>query len=489
MPTSIPFDPSLVLGNIVDTAKITALENIDKAQKPVNLAQEKLNSLILSKRSLDMTVQEMIQMEVDEADMKKLTDQVAKTKTAMATAAIDYASKTVAAQDPIQQARAASSAIISSEVESPIDWNKSSIKKMDLSSDSMVMDAQYFRLESEDDNTNAYSNAIASYVSGQVSSVFGPTYGTQAGASAKTAATSQATNHEIQGTLVITANCTHKMANMFAPFVMDPEKGIRAWNVHNPKSPILTTEAGLTKALADETSKMYLLSGETQGSSFVGMVHLLNTTKANSHQSSSASSYEMQASFEENCWLAASQGKFGVDGQFANSVKKLLSASNIQSHASVITMGLIPSIKSNPIETSIKTLQPDPTAVMDQLAAIQGDSDQDVTTMATKAAHAKTGESFMQLSNGFIKSAVSALGETQKLQNDIINTNSLMTAFDNYVQQATEGKVGGIPINFFLKPITSKQLASAYLAKFSPLKYWQISSGDDNSKAEEPANK
>ena len=152
-------------------------------------------------------------------------------------------------------------------------------------------------------------------------------------------------------------------------------------------------------------------------------------------------------------------------------------------------MGLIPSIKSNPIETSIKTLQPDPKEVMDQLAAIQGDSDQDVTTMATKASHAKTGESFMQLSNGFIKSAVSALGETQKLQNDIINTNSLMTAFDNYVQQATEGKVGGIPINFFLKPITSKQLASAYLAKFSPLKYWQISSGDDNSKAEEPANK
>ena len=39
MPTSIPFDPSLVLGNIVDTKKITALENIDKAQKPVNLAQ------------------------------------------------------------------------------------------------------------------------------------------------------------------------------------------------------------------------------------------------------------------------------------------------------------------------------------------------------------------------------------------------------------------------------------------------------------------
>mgnify|MGYP003628189853 FL=1 len=245
---------------------------------------------------------------------------------------------------------------------------------------------------------------------------------------------------------------------MFAPFVMDPEKGIRAWNVYNAGSPILTTEAGLTKALADETAKMYLLSGETQGSSFVGMVHLVNTTKANSNQSSSASSYEMQASFEENCWLAASQGKFGVDGQFANSIKELLSSSNIQSHASVITMGLIPSIKSNQIQTCIKTLQPDPAKVMDELAAIQGDSDKDVTTMAGKAAKAKTGESFMQLSNGFVKSAVSALGETQKLENNVINTNSLMTAFDNYVEEATKGKVGGIPINFFLKPITSNRI-------------------------------
>ena len=69
MPTQIPFDPSLVLGNIVDPKKIKALEAVDAAQKPVNIAQEKLNSLILSKRSLDMTVQEMIQMQVDAKDM------------------------------------------------------------------------------------------------------------------------------------------------------------------------------------------------------------------------------------------------------------------------------------------------------------------------------------------------------------------------------------------------------------------------------------
>ena len=123
MPQSIPFDPSLVLGNIVHPDKITALEAVAKAQEPINVAQEKLNSLILSKRSLDMTVQEMIQMQVSDKDMKKLLAQVEKTKTAMAKAAVDYAGETVSAQTAIQTAKAKSAAIISYEVESPIDWN------------------------------------------------------------------------------------------------------------------------------------------------------------------------------------------------------------------------------------------------------------------------------------------------------------------------------------------------------------------------------
>ena len=164
MPTQIPFDPSLVLGNIVDPKKIQALEAVDAAQKPVNIAQEKLNSLILSKRSLDMTVQEMIQMQVDAKDMAKLTAQVDKTKSEMAKAAVEYAAITASSQVNIQKAKEAASSIISEEVESPIDWNKSAIKKMDLSSDSMVMDAQYFRYESENDGTESHSNAIATYV-------------------------------------------------------------------------------------------------------------------------------------------------------------------------------------------------------------------------------------------------------------------------------------------------------------------------------------
>ena len=146
-------------------------------------------------------------------------------------------------------------------------------------------------------------------------------------------------------------------------------------------------------------------------------------------------------------------------------------------------MGIIPTIKSNEIKTTVSTLQPDATKVMDQLSKIQSATDGDVNNMATKAESARTGQSFMELNNSYVSGVVSNLGKIDTANNKIIDTNSLMTAFDDYVQKAIAGDCG-VPINFFLKPITAKQLASAYLAKFSPMKYWQYSSGDDDSTAE-----
>ncbi|MCW8092724.1 hypothetical protein [Alteromonas sp. ASW11-130] len=486
MPSTIPFDPSLVLGNVVDQSKIDDLTKIAELQKPVDAAQQALNSYILSKRSLDMTLQEMINMNVAQDDLNNLVKEIDSVKSEMSKAAITLAQETVKALPEIRAARESmSQKQISSSVESPMDYNKSAIKKMPISSDSMVMDAQYFRFESNSDSTDAHSSSVASYVSSQVSSFLSPTYAAQVGASAKKVMESQHSSHKIEGTLVITANCTHKVADVFAPFVLDPEKAIRAWNVYVPGKKIDTTDPkSMQKVIAgkgSDSAGMYLLSGATYGSSFVGMVHILQDEKSDSSQSSSSVAGSMSASIEEHLFLANSSGKFGLDSSFANSLKNLLSTSNLQSHASFVTMGIIPSIKSNTIKTTVQTLKPDPTDVMNQLSAIQGSNDGSVNTMGSQASQAKTGESFMQLDNSYITSVVSSLGEYDNDNNKVIDTNSMMTALDDYVTKAIEGDCG-VPINFFLKPLTSRQLAEAWLYKFYPGEYIGESSGDDESK-------
>ena len=486
MPSTIPYDPSLVMGNIVEPGKIAALQEIATLQKPVDDAQLSLNALILAKRSMDMTLQEMINMNVDQKDLDDLASQIDALKSQMAQAAVTLAKAIGEAQPKITEARNKSGAIaVNASVESPMDYNKSAVKQMNLSSDSMVLDAQYFRYESNAQTQQAHSASVASYVSAQCSRFLAPSYGVQAGASAKAAMESQHSNHDLEGTLVITANCTHKMADVFAPFVLDPEKGIRAWNVYVPNQKIDTADpASMQKVIAGQDSDnagMYLLSGATYGSSFVGLVHLVRTEASSSSQSMSSIAASLQVSISENLFISNESGKFGLDSSFADSVKNLLSTSNLQTHASIITMGLIPSIKSNTIQTTVQNLAPDPTKVMQQLAAIQGVNDSTVNTMGSKAQQAKTGESFMELNNGYVANAVSALGSYDDKNNEVIDTNSMMTAFDDYVQKAIAGKCG-VPINYFLKPITSRQLAEAWLNKFYPGEYVGESSGDDESK-------
>ena len=222
MSTTIPYDPTLVLGNVVNPTKIKNLQAIAEAQKPVDDAQLELNSYILSKRSLDMTLQEMMNMNVDEKDLNNLAKEIDTLKGEMAASAGKLATATIGALKKITGLRQGQDQKqIGVSVESPMDYNKSAIKQMPLSSDSMVMDAQYFRFESNSEGTDAHSTAIASYVSTQVSGFLSPTYGVQAGASAKHVMESQHANHKIEGTLVITANCSHKMSDVFAPFVLE----------------------------------------------------------------------------------------------------------------------------------------------------------------------------------------------------------------------------------------------------------------------------
>ena len=65
MPTPIPYSPSLVLGAIVDPAAMENLLAMSAVQTPIDAAQETLNSFISMRRSLDMTVQELINMSID----------------------------------------------------------------------------------------------------------------------------------------------------------------------------------------------------------------------------------------------------------------------------------------------------------------------------------------------------------------------------------------------------------------------------------------
>lgn len=485
MPSTIPYDPSLILGNVVHPERLANIATIAKLQAPADAAEAELNSLIALKRSTDMTIQEMMNMHIDVAELiveaAAIGEQIKK-------AALDYGIKKIAAEKAIRPLRSFVSTV-HGEIESPIDYNKSEIKKMDLGTDTMQLNMQYFSCEQNQESSMSHASDVGSFVS-QSLSYFGAHYAHEAAVSAQRQVNTQMSNHSIAGTLVISISCTHKDARIFAPFILDVDKAVRAWNAIYPGD-MIKTNSGLDiliTAAEKETpaeQAMYLLSGATYGSSFVGMVHILNSTRTISTQHMEAIATQMQSKLNIGAWLAQHTGQFGVTSSFSDDVKNMLSTQNIQSHCSLVTMGIIPSIKANPVKMAVMGFTDfDPASQMEKLATLQGATASENNTIASAAHAAKTGKQMMEMENATITSVLSGLSAIEEHENNIIDINSMMTAMDDYIQKCVEADNNvGVPINYYLKPVTKSMITRAWLAKYFPNRANLAGSIDDSEPA------
>ncbi|WP_163997096.1 hypothetical protein [Pyxidicoccus caerfyrddinensis] len=475
---SIPYDPALVLGNLVDDKVLKSVLAISEAAAPADSAQEAMNALIVSKRSIDMTIQELTGMGIDPKDVIASTGELGKE---IAKAAADYATAAIKAQKDIIKAKKDRAAVaVSVEVESPIDYNRTQIKRMPLSADSIKMDAQYFSNDENNQGATSTATTIKDYVSASTS-FLGTSRSMEAANAAQGQVSRQYQNHDIAGTLVITVGCTHKDAVLLAPFIVDPDKAIRTWNAVFSSDAISTDHP--EKLVADVITKpgssnaLKLISGATYGSSFVGMVHVLRSESTASSQEMFSAVDSLQATMTTGGWFANAQGGFGVSDSFSNDVKRMLSLQQISSHCSIITMGSIPSIKSNMVKVGVKQFADfDPAAMMDKLATLQNATATDQDSVSASAAAARTGNQMLQMQATQVKSVMSGLGDIDDGQNKMLDINSLMSAFEDYVEKALAGEIG-VPINYYLKTMPKAELAHLWVSKYYP-QYLAISEDD-----------
>lgn len=468
MPSVIPYDPSLILGQIVDPKKIELLEKISAAQQPADSAEDQLNDLITLRRSFDMTIQELANLSVDVTELAKQRDEVNKQ---IAAAAKDYAKAKIDAEKAViplkNQIRG-----VNSSLESPIDYTQSELKQLQLAADSLKMNVQYFAFDQNTQTSSTYAATISSFVSGEVQ-VLGDSFSASASASASSQVNSQHQNHSISGTLVITVTCTHKMASMFAPFAIDVDKGILIWNRMFPDAMIKADDpASLTQIAAQANTQgeksMTLISGATYGSCFIGMVHVLNTTDTSSSETMYSVASKLQAQFQVGSWFEKMSGGFGVSSSFSNDAKNLLSMQNITSHCTLVTMGSIPSIKSNTVAMGVKTFSDDDGAKsMAALQKLQNATSTAQDTVDSAANAARTGQQMITMQNAKIEAALSSLANIDDGQNKVIDTNSMMTALEDYVDKCLAGNVG-VPINYYTKPLTRSELAQMWVNKYYP---------------------
>ena len=490
MPTPLPYSPSLVLGSIVDPAVMDNLLAISAAQAPIDAAQETLNSFIAMKRSLEMTTQELINMSIEPKDLiNKLKDvdaDVDKAATAYAATRIE--------QELKMQPLRAKMQMVSSKEESPIDYNRTQIKALPLAADSLKMDAQFFTFDDNAENDSDTLSNIKSYVSA-ATSILGNSASFEMSKTAVSQVSKQLQLHKISGTLVITASCTHRDARLLMPFYLDVDKAIRVWNrlFPSPQDKIRIDETVIAEIAEQEGTAeekaLNIISGCTLGSSFVGMVHILKTEDTASSQDVETRAKDTQARLSLGSYFAGLKGGLGMDSNFGDDVKALLSTQNINSHVTLITAGYIPTLKSNLVSVGVKQFAHfDPNAMMTDLLKLQDFTSAENQSVHQAATAARTKGEFVQLKSAAITSVMQGLSALDDGQNKMLDISSMMVAFEDYVKAATgtdENVKIGVPINYYTKPITRSQLAQMWVAKYYPNKYLGIS-GDDTVRVPPP---
>lgn len=466
MPSSIPYDhPSLVIGNIVDPAVLSILKNISKCQSKIDAAQDKLNAFILMKRSIAMTINELTDLNIDITELKNKQPEIDQSITQSAS---DYLSARIENETQILKLRAQLSDLETLEnMESPLDLSLSQFKSLPLASESLKLDSQYFSFaSSQQDDTIA---SIEKYVRDSTSNMASKS--NEIAGAVSSQVSQQIQNHNISGTLIIAASCTHSYVKLFEPLVLDPDKTISIWNQVYASSKIDPEElkksvVSGTSSQQGQSSGLSLLTGAGYGSSFIGMVHLLNSD-ANSIAPLSKIQGLLNEKLKIGGWLENATGGFGVDDSVLNEVKALLSTQSISAHVSVVVMGCIPSIASNQLKSEVNKL-----AALDPelISSITAD-ETEIDTPDSDAEKAKTGARILNIQNSRVQNLMQGLSAIDQRSNSILDINSMMSTFENYIAAIkSKDETVGVPVSFHIRNLGKSEIEQLWQMKYYPQK-------------------
>lgn len=456
MPISIPYNhPSLVLGNIADTKVMEKITQMRHVQSQTDAAQEKLNSLMQMKRSMTMTLNELKSMEVNvEAMQQKLTAMDAD----ISAAAEEYLTVFLQNEEKLCKLKQElGSTTDEGEVpESPIDFAASHLVEKPFYAESMKLDSQYFSMSSSGesemvanlekfvrDSAGGNSEELAQTASAQMSS--------------------QAKNHKLCGTLVIVASCTHRIVGVFDPLVIDPDKAVRAWNkLHKGGNQIDLFGRENSSGEGADNEPLTLITGAAYGSSFVGMVHLLQTEDARLKDVDGLQK-QLEEKLQIGGWLSSVSGGLGVDPALMNEVKSFLSSQSVSTHISVVSMGMIPTLKSNTLQSGIgKLTEVSPGTLNRALHEDEGEG----STIGSESADSARRARHLEAQDRRAKRIIEAMADVDREQSKVMDLNSLMVALDNYIQGANSSKeLHGIPISFYTRNLTRSEIIDLWRKK------------------------
>jgi hypothetical protein len=426
-----------------------------------------------------MTIQELISMGIALPD--ELPNHQEDIDKSISQAVLDYATIKIDQEKNIHELKLKREKN-SSSIESPIDYEKTKIKPLPLSADSLKMDSQYFSFD-ENMQKLEIQESIKKYVRSEIAAV-APNASNAVSDKVVSQVDKQKECHDIDGTLIIIATCTHQNAAILSPLVLDVDKSIRIWNNIFPEDKIKIDDLdSLQKIVLDgsgdnKEKTISIISGATYGSCFVGMVHYLKEDSTRTNVPTQEDEKRLKDTFKIGRWIAEEEGKVDIDSSILNSIKRsLLSTQRVISHINVITVGAIPTITASTIPMGVKIIS-DVNSLANKVTAEENKS---VTTVSSEANTAKSKAEIINYENSKNKNIMLTLSNIESEKNKTLDINTMLGMFENYVTLITKDNkdaLKGTPISYYIRPITKTEIVKNYLQTYYPTESPTISKND-----------
>ena len=194
----------------------------------------------------------------------------------------------------------------------------------------------------------------------------------------------------------------------------------------------------------------------------------------------------LQVQFDMGAFVAKQSGGVGVDAEMGRQARSLLSNSVTNSHVSLVVMGVIPTIEASTVKLGVKSLG-DGMLDMSRISAVSAHTQSNQNSVTSDANSSRVAAQLQNMKTADATAMIGALATVDSGTNQMLDINTMMTAFTDFVNKAIDGNVG-VPINYYIKPITEKMLSKLWVAKYLPGQYITMESADDSGLTDpEPA--
>ncbi|WP_270212772.1 hypothetical protein [Phocaeicola coprocola] len=439
----------LVLGGIASTRLMTIIDEIGRINRLIELSEERVDELILTRQKLSMKLHELKGMGID---VSSVESKIGETDKKIASATVSYLDTFVSSQDQIQRLSEEKAQIESEDftADRSTCLLQGEIISKPLFYDSLKMNSDYFSFTADNSETDLtrLSNFVNQGVNEKVASE----------------AISQLNNYigssDYTGSLVITASCTHKNVRFFEKIAYDPYEAANIWNHLHAENEKIVFPVALIPA-EDIGEPLTVIRGAAYSSGFVGMIHFFRSGNGNFDEHTFPIE-QIRDKLQLGSWLSAMSGELGVDKHILDDVRSLLVSNEIRSHISIVTDGMIPVIKSGEVRAALPDL-------IKAFAGLSERLPEEKDSNTTFSSSSRENLERMCRLNTFNTSVAAMLGKMSQCEEEKDRTfdlNTLLTAFDNYVKGASGEDFTGIPVCYYTCRITRNDILRTWIEKY-----------------------